>query len=153
MSLRKSVRMMTNTGTNWNVVGEPVRGDAWYGYTDSIHTVQVVYQNLVGGFGLQGTLALDPKPEDWFWIKLNPIGDNQFNYLPYPRNPIAPTGDNGGDTGSEAFTFMGNFVFLRAVLDRSYVVASIGGVMPPGTQPTQWSTWQWGQIDKVMLSL
>ena len=62
MAIRKSVYMMTNTGTKWNVIGEPVRADAYYVYTDGIHTVQVIFQNFVGGFGIQGTLALNPKP-------------------------------------------------------------------------------------------
>jgi len=145
MAIRKSVLMLTNTGTQWNVIGEPVRADAYYGYTDGIHTVQVIYQNLVGGFGLQGTLALQPKAEDWFWIKLNPNGDVHTPFIPFPIDPYAPTGNNGGDTGSLATTFIGNFVFLRAVLTRDYL-------QPVPVNP-QWNTWQFGQIDKVLLSL
>lgn len=147
MTIRKSVLMMTNTGTKWNVIGEPIRADAYYGYTDGIHTVQVIYQNFVGGFGIQGTLALDPKPEDWFWIKLDPTGSISTPFVEYPIDPYAPTGQNGGDTGSMAFTFIGNFVFLRAVLNRDYI-------QPPMTpSQAQWQTWQWGQVDKVLLSL
>lgn len=137
--------MMTNTGTEWNVIGEKVRADAYYGYTDGIHTVQVIYQNLVGGFGLQGTLALDPTPEDWFWINLNPNGDVCKPFIPFPIDPYDPNGNNGGDTGSMATTFIGNFVFLRAVLNRDYL-------QPVPVSP-QWQTWQYGQIDKVLLSL
>jgi hypothetical protein len=147
MTIRKSILMMTNTGTKWDVFGEPVRADAYYGYTDGLHTVQVIYQNLVGGFGIQGTLVLKPKPEDWFWIKLNPLGDVNTPFLPYPIDPLAPTGQNGGDTGSMAFSFVGNFTFVRAILTRTYI--------QPPVQPSQaqWETWQWGQIDKVLLSL
>lgn len=137
--------MLTNTGTSWNVIGEPIKGDAYFGYTDGIHTVQVIYQNLVGGFGLQGTLALDPKPEDWFWIKINPMGDINTPYIPFPIDPFAPTGANGGDTGSMATSFIGNFVFLRTVLTRDYI--------QPTPQTPNWNTWQYGQIDKVLLSL
>jgi hypothetical protein len=145
MAIRKSVLMLTNTGTDWNVFGEPIKADAYYGYTDGIHTVQVIYQNLVGGFGLQGTLALDPKPEDWFWIKINPMGDINTPYIPFPIDPFAPTGANGGDTGSMATSFIGNFVFLRTVLTRDYI--------QPTPQTPNWNTWQYGQIDKVLLSL
>jgi len=145
MAIRKSVLMLTNTGTQWNVIGEPVRADAYYGYTDGIHTVQVIYQNLVGGFGLQGTLALTPTAEDWFWIKINPAGDVHTPFIPFPIDPYAPTGNNGGDTGSLATTFIGNFVFLRAVLTRDYL-------QPVPVNP-QWNTWQYGQVDKVLLSL
>lgn len=145
MAIRKSVVMCSNTGTNWNVVGEKIRGDAYYGYTDSIHTVQVIYQNFVGGFGIQATLALNPGPEDWFWIKLNNWGDVNTPFVPFPVDPFAPTGANGGDTGSMAFTFMGNFVYLRAVLSRDYI--------QPVNIGTVWQNWQFGSIDTVLLSL
>lgn len=145
MAIRKSVYMMTNTGTKWNVFGEPVRADAYYGYTDGIHTVQVIYQNFVGGFGLQGTLALDPKPEDWFYIKLNTWGDVNDPFIKFPVDPYEPTGANGGDTGSFATTFIGNFVFLRAVLTRDFI--------QPVDTNTVWQNWQYGQIDSVLLSL
>jgi hypothetical protein len=145
MAIRKSVLMMANSGTQWNVIGEPVRGNAYYGYTDGIHTVQVIYQNFVGGFGIQGTLSLTPRPEDWFWIKINPAGDTNCPYLTFPCDPLAPTGANGGDTGSIATTFIGNFVFVRAVLTREFI-------QPPPPNPT-WETWTYGEIDKVMLSL
>ena len=71
MAIRKSILVMSNTGTSWNKISEPVRGNAYYSYTDGLHTVQIIYANFVGGFGIQGTLALDPCPEDWFWISLN----------------------------------------------------------------------------------
>lgn len=146
MSVRKSVLVMSNTGTQWNVTSEPIRGNAYYGYTDGIHTVQVVYQNFVGGFGIQGTLALDPKPEDWFWIKLNPFGDINTPYLTFPNDIYAPTGQNGGDTGSTATTFIGNFVYIRAVMTREYM-------QPHNQLDANWGTWQYGQIDKVLLSI
>lgn len=147
MTIRKSVLMMPSTGTNWNKIGEPIKGNAYYGYTSGICTVQVIFQNLVGGFGIQATLAIDPKPEDWFWIKINPTGDVNSPFVTFPIDQFAPTGANGGDTGSMAFTFMGNFVFLRAVLTRDYIQP----VSPPVTM--QWQTWTWGAVDAVWLSL
>ena len=99
----------------------------------------------MGGFGLQGTLALDPQPEDWFYIKLNPWGDINTPFITYPIDPFAPTGANGGDTGSMATTFIGNFVYLRAVLTRDYI--------QPVSVNTAWQNWQWGSIDSVLLSL
>lgn len=145
MAIRKSVTMMTNTGTKWNFIGDPIRADAYYGYTDGLHTVQIIYQNFVGGIGIQGTLALTPEENDWFWIKLNTTTTVQYPYLRYPQDPLAPTGMNGGDTGSMAFTFTGNFVFLRAVMTRDYI-------QPSPVNP-DWNTWTWGQIDTVLLSL
>ena len=145
MTIRKSISMLSNTGTEWSVIGEPIRSNAYYGYTTGVVTCQVILQNLVGGFGIQGTLALDPKPEDWFWIKLNPNGDVNTPFIPFPVDPYAPTGQNGGDTGSQAFTFIGNFVFLRAVLTRDY--------LQPSPVNVQWNSWQYGQVDKCLLSM
>lgn len=178
MAIRKSVLMMSNTGTKWNVVGEPIRGNAYFGYTDGLHTVQIIYQNFVGGVGLQATLALDPRPEDWFWIRLNPNGDVHCPFLTFPTDFLEPTGANGGDTGSIATTFIGNFVYIRAVVTRDYiqppppVIVKAGMVPlttpmhprkhkdccdgtyePPAASNLPWETWQWGNVDKVMLSL
>ena len=137
--------MINHTGTKWNLASEPIRADAYYGYTDGMMTVQIIYQNFVGGIGIQGTLALDPKPEDWFWISINPSGNTNVPYLTFPRQQLAPTGSNGGDTGSLATTFIGNFVYLRAVMTRDYIQeVDIN---------TAWQEWQWGQIDTVLLSL
>ena len=145
MAIRKSVCMMTNTNTKRTVISDPVRADAYYGYTDGVMTVQVIYQNFVGGFGIQATLSLDPKPEDWFNINLNVSGAGNSDYMMFPVDPLAPTGENGGDTGSFATTFIGNFVFLRAVLNRDYI--------QPASANPQWQSWQWGQLDTVLLSL
>lgn len=145
MSIKKSITIMSNTGTNWNLIGEPIRGNAYYGYTNGLCSIQIILQNFVGGIGIQATLALNPTPEDWFWIKLNPNGDVNTPFIPFPQNQLAPTGANGGDTGSLGVSFIGNFVFLRAVLTREYI-------QPMPVNP-QWTGWTYGQIDKVLLSL
>ena len=137
--------MLSATGTSWNVTGEPIRGNAYYGLSDGIVTIQVIYQNFVGGFGIQGTLSLDPRPEDWFWITLNPTGSTTSSYITFPQNILAPTGADGGDTGSQAFTMIGNFVFLRACVVRDYIT--------PAPVNPNWDIWTYGAIDQVLLSL
>lgn len=141
---RKSILMMTNTGRNHNLVGEAIRADSYYGRTDGIHTVQVVYSNFTGSFGLQATLATSPGDDDWFDINLN-AHYNSSSFTPkisFPVDPTAPTGQDG-DTGTQAFTFVGNFTYLRAVLDRSDI---------PEPGPLD-STTDLGHIDRVLLSL
>lgn len=150
---RKSILMMTNTGNDFNKIGDPIKADSWFGYTDGLHTVQVTYQNFTGAFGIQGTLSLEPKPEDWFWIHLTDYRGNcnQTPFMQYPKNPLAPTGSTGvrghsqGDSGTEAFTFVGNFTFLRAILTRDYI--------QPAPQPEIDGRYYLGQIDRVLLSL
>ena len=155
MSTRKSVLMMTNTGNDYEKVGDKIRGDSYFGYTDGIHTVQVTYQNFTGGFGIQGTLSLDPKEEDWFWIVLTDQRGNMgcHPYIIYPKDPLHPTGSThqnnslnmNGDTGTEAFTFVGNFVYLRSVLTRCYI--------QPPIMPQNDGRHYLGQIDRVLISL
>ncbi len=136
--------MLTNTGRNHNLTGDAIRADSYYGRTDGIHTVQVVFSNFTGSFGLQGTLATEPTEDDWFFINLN-ANQNVSSASPlisYPQNPASPTGQIG-DNGTQAFTFVGNFTYLRAVLDRSDIPEP----------PELGSTTDLGTIDKVLLSM
>lgn len=143
--IRKSIQLLSSTGTNWEITGNSIPGNSYYGYSAGIHTVQVIYQNFVGGFGIQGTLSLNPTDTDWFWIQLNSASNTGTPYITFPINILAPTGKNGGDTGSAAFTFVGNFVYLRAMLVRSYIG-------PAPTEPA-WQNWVHGQIDTALLSM
>lgn len=139
---RKSIVMMSNTGRAHNLVGKPIRADGYFSNSDGIHTVQVIYSNFTGAFGLQGTLEVNPQEQDWFYINLNQFSAIDSPFVRFPVRSGSPTGDTG-DTGTQAFTFTGNFVHLRAILDRSYLVE------PPPTA----STTGFGQIDRVLLSL
>ena len=143
---RKSVLMMTNTGQNHNLTGDKIRADGYFGRTDGIHTVQVVVANFTGSFGIQGTLAIEPVEADWFDINVN-VNQNVASASPkvtFPVNPAAPTNLGGnGDDATLAFTFVGNFVFLRAILDRSTI-----------TEPSpQAAVTELGVISKVLLSM
>lgn len=142
---RRSIKMMTNTTGKFEEVGPAVRADSYFGYADGLHTVAVHVNNLTGRFVLQGTLAMEPTESDWFDIYLqgNPCGNEP--YVQYPKDPARPTtqitGGYIGDTGVDAFTFMGNFTFLRAKLEREY----LGQV--------DFQNNSLGVIDKVLLSL
>jgi len=97
------------------------------GYSNTIgcnHTVSISVINFIGRVYIQGSLASQPGPMDWFPINL--IGDVPF--VQFPQNPAAPTGQGNGDTGVVAFSFSGNYIWLRAVVDRSYLI-------PPPTDP------------------
>ena len=135
---------MTNTGPNHNLVGDAKRGDSFFGRTDGLHTVQVTVTNFTGSFGLQATLATEPVEADWFDINLN-ANQNVSSASPlisFPVNPAEPTGQTGDDA-TQAFTFVGNFVWLRAILDRSTIVEP----------PVLGLTTELGQIDRVLLSM
>ena len=160
---RKTVTMLNNTGSEVEVVGDPIRADNYFGYTDGLATVQIEYQNFTGGLGIQGTLSLGNEcpgkvnipDEDWFWIHLADQTGNcsEYQYIVYPKDPLHPTSGSGqdsgvnstGDTGTEAFTFIGNFTYLRAVVTRSYI--------DPPVLPQPNGQFLLGQDNRVLISL
>lgn len=106
--IQKSVILMTNTTTRYDVVGEPFRADNWFGYTDGLHTVSVNYVNFKGNFHIQGSLSTDPADEtSWFDIDIN-SSNNDVPYIEFD-----------GESGISAFSFVGNFTFIRAIMNRS----------------------------------
>ncbi len=98
---------MTNTGRQFDVVGEAYRADGYWGYSDGLHTISASYQNFKGNLRIQGTLSTNPEDNDWFDIDINPT-DNRIPFIEFD-----------GESGVNGFSFVGNFVFLRAILDRS----------------------------------
>lgn len=119
---RKTTTLLPNTGVNLDVIGDPVPGDSYYGYTDGLHTVAIYGQNLSGRVRVQGTLSNSPTEDDWF--------DILISGLPYK--------DYSNYTGVEGFTFTANLVFLRATLDRTSL-----GITDPNTA---------GYIEKIYLN-
>lgn len=107
MTIQKSIVMMTNTGNNYDVVSEPYRADGFWGYSDGLHTVSASVQNLKGNLRLQATLSTSPQEKDWFDIDINPK-DHRIPWIEFD-----------GQSSVEGFSFIGNFVFIRAILDRS----------------------------------
>lgn len=139
--------MLSDTSQYWEITGDKVKADSWFGNTDGIHTVSVQYQNFYGGFKLQGTLVFDPTEDDWFDIGLSALdGTGVGPEIRYPRDPVSPTGVNGGDTGVDAFTFVGNFTYLRALVVRDYL-----GSAPASN--TEILALDVGSVSKVLLSL
>tara|TARA_B000000565_G_scaffold255890_1_gene238781 strand:- start:1839 stop:2252 length:414 start_codon:yes stop_codon:yes gene_type:complete len=137
--MRQPVLLTSNTGQEWNYVGERVRADGWYGSVDGLHTVSIHYQDFIGRIKIQGTLSLNPDDNDWFDITLRGYTcscDGAFIEFPLNDDP---------ESGVAAFTFCGNFTFLRFVQDRSYI--STDSLQIPDLKLTH------GAIDKVLLSL
>jgi hypothetical protein len=113
---RKSVTILSATVSDMNKYSDPVQGDAYYGYADGFHTIQVRYNAFVGRLRVQASLALEPTELDWFDIipeksmgtAWNPLGYVQFN-------------GNAPAVLSEAYTFRGNFTWMRCFMDRTHV--------------------------------
>lgn len=113
----QSYELLGDTSGELNVTGLPVKGDGFYGFSDGLHTISVKMNNFTGRIYIEATLELHPTEADWFPIMLS----SQHPYVEYPLNRIIPT-DVRGDSGVDSFVIEGNFVFIRARIDRSYVV-------------------------------
>lgn len=137
---RRSVTMMSSTGTTMSQYSENFKSDSYYGYTDGLHTIQVTYNNWIGRFRIQATLSLEPEDGDWFDLVIDPLnglypGSNPWNedgYIQYNANSPA--------TKSEAYTFRGNYTYIRAFMDRRHV-----------GDGTTYDV-SYGSIDRVILS-
>ena len=135
---KQSVQMLGDTQINLNLTGDKIRADGYFGYKDGLHTVTFHLDDFTGRIYIEATLESDPAESDWFSLFL----DGQNAYKEYPIDPLFPTGNNG-DTMVDAFTFQGNFLYIRARMDRSYVV-------PVPTTEAEISLQ--GSIKKVMLN-
>ena len=93
---------------------DKVKGDAYFGTTDGLHTIMVDLSAFIGTIKIQGSLENDPTATDWFDIDLS---DGEFT--------IDTTGkvtdvvvDNlayaVAETSMKAYNCTGNFVWLRA---------------------------------------
>lgn len=97
--------------------GEPVRVDFYSGVTQNLHTVSATVSDFVGRLYIEATLNSDINANEWFPIYLT----SGTPYKQYPLHSQLPTGNNGGDTGTDGFTFRANILYIRARVDRSYL--------------------------------
>tara|TARA_B100000900_G_scaffold367651_1_gene344293 strand:+ start:1107 stop:1535 length:429 start_codon:yes stop_codon:yes gene_type:complete len=137
---RRSVTVLSATGTEMNKYSDDVKGDSYYGYTDGLHTIQVNYNNFVGRFHIQATLSLTPTEADYFDVIVdNSSGLHAGSTAWNPNGYVQFNADAPGNK-SEAYTFRGNFTFIRAYMDRTYI----------GDGTTYDSSY--GQISNIILS-
>lgn len=132
---RRSVTILSATGTEMNKYSIEVKGDSYYGYTDGFHTIQVTYNQYVGRLRLQATLSLEPGVDDWFDIVPTDTLGTSFN-----EGGFVQFNANDPAQGSEAYSFSGNFTFIRVYMDREHV--GDGATYDPS----------YGQISRVILS-
>jgi hypothetical protein len=132
---RRSVVLQEATGTTMTAISEAVKGDSYYGYTDGLHTIQVIYSQYVGRFRIQGTLSLEPTDTDWFDIYPASTTGKEFN-----RDGYIQFNANDPRNASEAYTFQGNYTYIRTKVDRDHV----------GDGVTYDSSY--GQVNRIILS-
>lgn len=126
---------MSATGTDMNKYSDDIKGDSYYGYTDGYHTVQVTYNQFVGRMRVQASLMLEPTSDDWFDIVPAETTGDKFNTLGYIQfNADEPA------SKSEAYSFKGNYAWIRLYMDREHVADG-------ETYDTSY-----GQVSRVVLS-
>ena len=117
MPNRRSINILGSTGTNMSQSSEDVKGDSFYGYSDGWHTIQVVYNQFVGRFHVEATLATTPTATDWFGIKPELTAGTGFS----AGQSFVQFNSNDPGNVAEAYTFRGNFTYLRVRMDRAHV--------------------------------
>jgi hypothetical protein len=118
---RRSVTLMSATGTEMNKISDIVKGDSYYGYTDGIHTIQVIYNQFVGRFRIQATLSLDPAENDWFDIVVDPNTGLYAGSTPWNENGYVQFNSMAPADNSQAYTFQGNYAYVRTKMDREHI--------------------------------
>ena len=84
----------------------PEKGDGYFGSADGVHTVTfTVTPYFAGSMNVQASLATEPVESDWFDVYDTTISYSQ------PNVPASTT--------THYVNFIGNFVWVRAVVNRS----------------------------------
>lgn len=114
----ESLVLLPSTGNQLNVVGLRQKGAGYTNFGGATHTIQVSVNNFIGRIYIEASLADDPQDSDWFPVNLE-LG---LPFIQYPRDPMHPSGFVQGDTSNLAWDFVGNYVWVRARLDRTYLI-------------------------------
>jgi len=80
-----------------DVIGEKVKGDGYYGFSDGLHTIAHYISDFVGKLEVQGTLAETPTDADW--VTISTVEE---------VNIPTPLSEN------ISYNFTGNYVWVRA---------------------------------------
>lgn len=105
--MRISLYLMTDSGTQTNWTADAVRGVGYYGISGGLSTIAIYTNNLTGRIYIDATLVDEPDDDDWFVVPLAADED----YLEFDA-----------ETEVTSINVTGNFLFMRARLDRSYVI-------------------------------
>lgn len=132
----QSITLLSSTNDKLSIIGEPVRVDNWYGRSGGgLYTFAISVAKFVGFIYIDASLVSKPTDSDWFPISLN----GKSNFLSYPTgngNPLI------GETSLTGFTVNGNYIWLRARMDRN-------GIIPVPMLPDQYGLF--GIVESIQL--
>lgn len=136
--MRESLNLLPLMGEVDSITGDPTRGAGWYGPNSGLHSVAIRVLNFQGRVRVQATLAMIPGDNDWFSVLPNGVA-----YWQYPRPGFVIGLPSTGETSNVGFNFSYNVVWVRATVDRSYLI-------PPTQTPLQFS--YLGIVDCILLN-
>lgn len=118
--MKPAAKLLVGDPAQLDQMGPAVRGAGYY--TTAInggwHTISVDVTDFTGRIYIEATMASTPQESDWFPVNLT--ADTE--YVQYPFVPGQNRGEGQhGDTATDGWTFRGNFTFVRARVDRSYL--------------------------------
>ncbi len=123
-----SKTVLSDTGSQWNGLSDPIKAAGWYGRTNGLHTISFTLRNFVGRIYVVATLENSPEEADanesWVPIKLAgtdcpwiqfPVGDDAN------KTPSIEGLYGYQTTGTFVDTFIGNFTYIKVGFDRDYL--------------------------------
>ncbi len=126
-----SVQLLSTSAGQVNVTGTAKKADGFFGFADGKATIGWYLSAFIGRIVLEAALATNPEEADWFPVIFDGEENTYVEYL-----STAP------QTGLTVFTVTGNFVWVRAVVDRTNI-----DPLPP---PDQVNTL--GVVTKVLMN-
>lgn len=114
---KQALLALTSTAGQLNVTGNTLKAPSFYAYSNNLIAISWFVKDFTGRIYVEGSLASTPLLSDWF-----PISINNSLYTQYPKDPLHPSGDLGGDTTTDYYQVSSNVLWIRIRLDRSYLV-------------------------------
>lgn len=105
-----SVQLLSSSAGQVNVTGTKKKADGFFGFTDGKATIGWYLNAFIGRIVLEASLATDPEEADFFPVAFD--GE---------ANPFVEFLSTAPATGLTVFTVTGNFVWVRAVVDRTNI--------------------------------
>lgn len=105
-----SVQLLSSSAGQVNVTGTQKKADGFFGFTDGKATIGWYLNGFIGRIVLQAALATDPTEADFFPVAFD--GE---------ANPFVEFLSTAPGNGLTVFTITGNFVWVRAVVDRTNI--------------------------------
>ena len=96
------------------LTSEKVKGDAYFGQSDGLHTIMVNLNDFTGTIKIQGSLETTPSDGDFFDINLS---DEEFTVDVsglVTKKVLDNLIYNVSETSMKSYNVTGNFVWLRA---------------------------------------